>query len=189
MAKKDNAYKNLNLNEVKLKLVSNIAYLSSFDIYGLEDKFEWLTTVSNTRTPSITSTIESQVDIFLYLIKDCIEQLLLITQIEGEVSETVENQLYMLEDLLEELKAYFRDRPIEKLEDRFLEVEAVSKKGDSYVIKKLACNVDRQIKHQRACERTIINLLPIINEIKANKEEAAKLKGGLDIPYLFIGRM
>lgn len=188
MAKR-NPYKNLDIDSLKRELLVNIEYLSSININALDDDIEIVTLATGSVAPSIVSSIEQKLDEYIMLIKDSIDQLNHITYIEQEVSEFVEKLIDKLEKLVLDLEEYFHRRPPGSTKLREHRIEMKSKRKGTYYVRKIAANIPTQNKNRSKILKIILQLKPIIQQIREMKEDEKLLKGNKEFPFSMMDFM
>ena len=134
MAKKQNPFQSLDLGQVKIELERNVNYISLFVLEEIEDEFTWNTTANGGMQPVVTTSIEQKLDSFIVLLKDSIDQLKYITDIELSVSEFVSELLTKLESHMREIQDYFDKRPPESLTERELITSYENAKGKTITV-------------------------------------------------------
>lgn len=186
MAKrKRSLYKNLDISAVKVELQRNINYIQSVDIEQIDDELDEDMTATGGKVLRVIASIEQKLDSLITLIKDSIDQLKYITDLEG-ADEFVEHSISALKDSLKMMQAYYDARPPESLQMRVHWVERKTKRG-SYQMKKIAANVPTQIKNRSKVLKIILDLQPTIAQIEEAREEEISLKGDKEIPISLIG--
>lgn len=186
MAKKQNPYKNLDLDFVKGELTKNVNYLSTINIDKIDDEIQTVVNVRGGSSPTVISSVEQKLDSYIVTIKDSITQLKHITGIEQEVSEFVETLLIKLETHIDKIEKYFHARPPETIENREHKIPMVSARGKPFVATIIAANIPAQIKTRSRILNIILDIKPIVENIKEARAEEISLRGGVDIPVSLL---
>lgn len=186
MAKKKNPYQNLDLNFVKKELQKSVEYLSTINIEKLDDDIETVVNVRGGSSPTVISSIEQKLDSYVVTIKDSIIQLRHITSLEQEVSPFVEDLLIKLEKHIEHIESYFHARPLESIQNRDHFIPMTSARGKEYLARIIAANIPAQIKSRSKFLNIILDIKPIISNIKEAKAEEIKTRGGGEIPVSLL---
>jgi hypothetical protein len=190
MAKKKNPFQNLDLQQVKIELTRNVDYLASIQVEELQDDITDNVTAQGGVIPIVETSIEQKLDSYIVLIKDSVDQLKYITDIEQEVSVFVDTLLQKLKKHMKEIQDYFEKRPPESLCVRNWVMEKTNKKtGYTYQIKKLVANVPTQIKTRSRILKIILELQPKVATIEEAKGEELSIRGGKEVPWLMRARL
>lgn len=190
MAKKKNPFQSLDLAQVKIELTRNVEYLSSIDIEDLQDDITENITSNGGVVPIVESSIEQKLDSFVVLIKDSVDQLKYITDIEQEVSEYVDTLLQKLKIHMKEIQDYFEKRPPESLCVRnWVTMKTNRKTKHTYEMKKLVANIPTQIKTRSKILKIMLELQPKVAMIEEAKGDELTIRGGKAIPWLMRNRL
>lgn len=186
MRKKNNPYKNLDLTQVKEELHKNVGYLADIDIESLNDDIIMVTDARGLPQPQIVATIEQKVTSYILTIKECLEQLHVMMKLQQEVTPDMGLLLDQLEERMVDIETYFKKRDPKDIKDRIHEIQMISKKNVPYTIKRVAANEPTQHNFRNKTRRIIIDLLPIINDLREGRKDPKLLRGDADLPHSLI---
>jgi hypothetical protein len=178
MAKK-NSYKSLNLEDSKREISNNLDATNKFDLDNLTDDIEYITSSTGQIKASVVASIEAKMDATIIVLKETVEQLKSIKQIEGD-STFIQYSLEQVKEKINDIKNYYEARPASEIEHRYHRVAKVSKKGVSYEDVLVCANAPTQIKTRSRIFKILLELKPMIDQLENNTVEIqVKGKEGL----------
>ena len=178
MAKK-NSYKSLNLEDSKREISNNLDATNKFNLDNLTDDIEYITSSTGQIKASVVASIEAKMDAIIIVLKETVEQLKSIKQIEGD-STFIQYSLEQVKNKIEEIKLYYESRPASEIEHRYHRTAKVSKKGIAYEDVILCANAPTQIKSRSRIFKIILELKPLIDQLENNNKEINR-KGGAEL--------
>lgn len=178
MAKK-NSYKSLNLEDSKREIGNNLDATNKFDLDTLTDDIEYITSSTGQIKATVVASIESKMDAIIIVLKETVEQLKSIKQLEGN-SVFIEYSLNQVKEKINEIKNYYESRPASEIEHRYHRVAKVSKKGINYEDVIICANAPTQIKSRSKIFKIILELKPLIDQLEDNGKEINR-KGGAEL--------
>jgi hypothetical protein len=175
VAKKKNIYSNVDNSETKAYLDSILRGFDAEPIDDtLEDKTAWKQTQNGGVNMSIVASIEKKIHAQLDELKTCADLLLAIYEREGK-SDSVVAYVDKLESKMSQIESYYRARPSDKMEDRYVMIPGKKASYPSLA----ATSEDQRIAANRA-QRTLFSIKPIITELVEIKK--SQLRSGANMP-------
>jgi hypothetical protein len=178
MAKK-NSYKSLNLEDSKREIGNNLDATNKFNLDTLTDDIEYITSSTGQKKATVVASIESKMDAIIIVLKETVEQLKSIKQLEGD-SIFIQYSLDQVKQKINQIKDYYEARPASEIEHRYHKEFKISKKGFEYEDVMLCANAPTQIKSRSKIFKIILELKPLIDQLENNTVEVqVKGKEGL----------
>jgi len=175
MAKKQNVYDKVSYDVLRNEINEIVGYLAKEETNKLEDSIHLRVTNTGGKMPSITVKIEAKIETQLVTIESCTKILKSLLDKEG-LTDFVKRSIEILTLKLQEIQAYYNQRPITKITDRMLSLPY----GKAGNIDLLAASKEDQIKYRTKVSEKMLKLLPMIEELNSLKE-AIQVKGGYDM--------
>jgi len=177
MAKKTSVYSKVDFKTLKNELFGTMKYLSTEKVNdSLEDDIDWKINQKGGVNPSVVSTIEKKIETQMSTIDTCSKILKVIFEKEG-LSELVKTGIETLTSKLEEIEAYYAERPISEMSKRYVTKTFSTGKPITFMA---SSREDRIASRTRVLEK-IFKVKPLVTELDSLKEEVI-LKGGYEIP-------
>lgn len=178
MAKK-NSYKSLNLEDSKREISNNLDATNKFDLDNLTDDIEYITSSTGQIKASVVASIEAKMDAIIIVLKETVEQLKSIKQIEGD-STFIQYSLEQVKNKINQIKLYFEARPASEIEHRYHRIAKISKKGIAYEDVIICANAPTQIKTRSRIFKVLLELKPMIDQLENSGKEINR-KGGSEL--------
>jgi len=172
MAKKQSIYSKVNFKTLKNELFSIMKYLAAEKVdETLEDDLEPKFNKNGEVKLTVVASIEKKIETQMAVVDTCSKILKTIFEKEG-LSENVKIAIETLTAKLEQIEAYYEERPISELTKR----HKLYGKSNILVISK----EERIASRTRVLEK-IFRVKPLITELENMKDDVI-LKGGYEIP-------
>lgn len=178
MAKKAvNIYSKVNFATLKNELFGTMKYLASEKVNdSLEDDIDWKFNKKGGVNPTVVSTIEKKIETQMNTIDTCSKILKVMFEKES-LSDLVKLGIETLTAKLEEIEAYYAERPISEMNKRYTTKTFSTGKPITFMV---ASREDRINSRTRVLEK-VFKVKPLITELENLKEEII-LRGGGEIP-------
>lgn len=176
MGKKKNIWSSVDIGKLEKEISASIEYLENLKVFDMVDDINF----SAIPRPQVISTIEKQILTALKAVGSSANMALAMFEKNG-LTLFIEHMMETTISCLKEIQSFYEEKPISKIEHRYVIGTTYDKKGLPKSLKVLAISKEDQIAYRIMITEKILAILPVIEEIEKVKS-ISEIKGDKELP-------